>query len=219
MITLVLRRAGQRQGDATLRSQLESEILLIQASLEGGVKCGQQDQGVFFPWFMYKEAAALALGVSTETVALPSDFVAEYDEEHGHALWYYNASHEQVWVPVKKDTLGIIRARHSGVDVAPSAYAIVGENIYVRPLVTSALLLRLAYYGQQTTLVTNVENNWLKYAPDVMVGELVSACGEIVHNEAMVTKGEAASKQARDRLYAMHVQREEAARQRQRGDD
>lgn len=217
MIQLVLKRVGQRGNDTKLQAQLEAELLLIQEQLEGGVKCGQMDQGVFMPWFLYKETSALTLLANVETIALPSDFLMEYEELHGGSMWYLASG---TWYPIVRDDLDILRARYNTIGTTPTGYDIVGEYIYVAPLVSANVTMRLAYYARDAqTFSTNIENKWAKNAADLLVAELTLAAGRLTSNEAYKTEGIATSKLARDRLYAMHVAREEAGRQRQRGDD
>lgn len=219
LITRTLKRAGQREDDAKLRTQLEDEIKQIQSELEGGVKCGQQDQGVFFPWFLYKEKSDIAVVANAETIAIPTDFLVEYDEDHVGSLWYYDSTRADLWAPVRKDTRAIIRSRELDSGTTPSYYSVVGNNIYLRPISTAALVLKMAYYGADTVLSTNLENNWTKYAPAVMMTELGVTAGRLTRDANFQAEMVIASKGARDQLYAMHVLREESARQRQRGED
>ncbi len=215
LITRILRRVGQRETDTTLRNQLIDEIQDIQVVLETGVKCGMNDQGAFYPWFLYKEAVSAAF--VTETMPLPSDFIEEYDEGHGTALsWSDGISG---FSPILKDSLDVIKSRYSeSGSASPVKYAIAGTNLYLRPYGATGNL-HISYYAKEPVLSTNIENAWLTNGLDVMRAELGAACGELVSNQAFRTEMQRQSKVARDRMYAAHVSREEAARQRQRGDD
>lgn len=219
IIALVLGRAGQRQGDVTLAASLRSELTLIQSRLEGGVQVGLNDTGIFLPWFLIKESATLVQEAGSETAALPTDFLMEYDEEQEYSVWYYASDATDPWIGVSKSDLSMLRRAWPGTGVAPKAYAIVGRSLYIRPVPTVAQILRVLYYGSEPELTDVVTTNlWTTYAADVLVGELEQAAARLTRDTALMQVGAADSKLAREKLHTFHVARLEAGRERFMGE-
>jgi hypothetical protein len=52
----------------------------------------------------------------------------------------------------------------------PEAYALLGNYFRIFPTPDALYTLKTIYYAKDTTLDTNVENKWLKYAPMLILG-------------------------------------------------
>ena len=122
------------------------------------------------PWFLLTDPTATFLSTTkdVETVALPSDFLEEYE---GDALFYFDsaAADEDKWTPLAKDDIPFLRKELSGSDT-PLAYALVGTTLHIFPTPDAVYTLRQSYYKADSVLTTNIENDWLKYAPQLMIG-------------------------------------------------
>ena len=123
------------------------------------------------PWFLLTTIQDLATVATVETVALPSSpvFLREYDED---ALFYFNSAataDADKWTELAKDDLDFLRETYPGSG-APKAYALVNENFYIFPTPDAAYTLKFIYYAEDTKLDTNVENEWLKHYPDLLIG-------------------------------------------------
>lgn len=216
IITLVLNRAGQRGDDTVLRGQLEAEIVLVQSRLEGGVRCGPNDSGVFLPWFLVKEVSTLAQAADADVIALPPDFLMEYDEELGPTVFYYS---DNCWLPLVKSDLNLLRVRWPRPGNAPKGYDVLGGSIYVYPRAIDARLLRMVYYGAQPTLSATVASNeWTTRAADLMVAEVSFAGARLTRDDNWQVDAGLDSKGARERLRSFHTAWVEAARDRSMGE-
>lgn len=220
LVQIALARLGQRQGDAVLQAALEAEIPLIQSRLEGGVRVGLDDRGIFFPWFLVTEDDTLVQAIGAETVALPADFIAGVSEVESPTLWYLSNDSDDPWKGLTSEPLDRLRIRWRGTGDAPHGYALVGTALYVRPVPAStAVTLRLLYIGQQPALTDSVlENAWTQYAADVLVEELVIAGTRYTRDSDIRGDAEKSSKDARERLYKLHVARTESLEERSMGE-
>ncbi len=129
------------------------------------------------PWFLVSDWETLTTVVDTEDVALPTDFLLEVEEAH----LYYRPSDWPTHSDRKlvKDDYDDLKAAFTSLDeeqdttetdFTPRAYALIGNNLAIFPTPDDAYTLRWKYYQKQTVLTTDVENNWLKYVPMLLLG-------------------------------------------------
>jgi len=154
----------QRLGNISgLASQCISELQQAQIELE---------QLSELPWFLLSTQADVTnLATALDTINLPTGFIRMYEEDH---FWLYTTTQTDPWIELFendwksiKEAQGNYTATFSGT---PGHYAIVGSNIYIGPLVpTEQKTFKMRYYKKATTLSTNVENNWLANAPEVLI--------------------------------------------------
>lgn len=220
-VSLILNRVGQRGGlfgplDANLQAQVITEIQVQQEELEDGSALG------FMPWFLETDYTngAFVTSASSALVALPTGFLREWDDEPV-TLFYQDATQSDPWVPLVKDDFNALKVNLGETPAGkPAGYCLVGANIKVFPNPDAVYALRQLCYIGDTSLSTNVENNWLKYAGGLLVGrtgKVVAGYG-IRDEEAtafftdMETKG-------LDALLRTHTARKEAGRMRMMGDE
>lgn len=156
-------RVQQKLGFSTvLASQIATALQDAQTELE---------HDVFLPRFLQGEAT-LATVASTATVALPTDFLREYEQDG--PLWYLDASlgeHELV-----KDDAWFLRQSFLGSEDVPTTgvprgYALAGANIRLFPTPDAVYSLRLAYYKAEPALsADSIENKWLINAHELLIG-------------------------------------------------
>ena len=161
-IALIGRRLGYAS-TTDIEALIIAELKLAQTTLEN-------DPRIARPWFLITSVTDLTTTASTYTVSLPSDFLAEHEEG---GLWYYLAtSEDNPYKELRKDKLDYCLRYYGSEDAGePSAYALSGSQLWIFPLPAAAYTLKFQYYASDTELSTNVENDWLKYAPDLLVAE------------------------------------------------
>lgn len=200
---------AQRLGNRTdLDSTIVAEMKLVQTDLE---------QGDFLPWFLISEHSQVTSTADEERVAVPSDFLRELDDEY-NCLWYVDS--DGVRNPLVKTDYDAALAKYgktSGTD-APEVYCLEGGYFRVFPVNSSTLTLELSYYATDQVLSTDIENQWLKYAPSLMINATGKVVAMFIGNEgaqAAFTQGE---NQARAQLIKNDAARREAGRNRNMGD-
>ena len=164
-ITLIKARM-KRAGDTNLDELIVAEMQLVQSTdLEGGPN---------LPWFLLSENLSAATTADEERVHVPinveftgNDFIREFEEG---ALWLYN-NDEGKYELLPKDDYDIILAKYPGGG-KPKKYSLNGDYFRFRPLPDVAYTLRMKCYLRDRTLSTNIENDWLKWAPDLMIAKV-----------------------------------------------
>ena len=141
------------------------------STIEGALQDAQIDLELQppLPWFLVTEVSSNATVKDEERVIVPVNFLQDFEED---PLWYFDgtlADAEQ-WVVLPRDDLQILRANHPGSG-KPKAYALVGQNYRIFPTPDAVYTLKQIYYKTDALLATNIENDWLKYAPNVLIGE------------------------------------------------
>lgn len=214
-VAIILNRCGNRSGDTTLTAQAVTEMKFVQEELERGEKAN-------LPWFLETEYtdAAFKTSTSVPTVAVPTGFLRELDEERV-TLFYQDTTQDDEWVPIKKVDYDEAKTEYGGSEPgAPQVYCLLGENYRFFPAPDAEYALKALLYIADTTLATNIENKWLKYAGKLIMGrtgEVVA--GQLLRDESaralfadMAMKGGAA-------LERDNVARKEAGRARSQGED
>src|SRR3990167_5468205 len=130
------------------------------------------EQGTFLPWFLLSDPLSLSTVANDEKIALTSvtGFLRE-DEES--SLFYYNstADADERWVELDKLSLRELREAFQDETGAPEAYALDDTYLRIGPIPDAVYSLRMSYYKAETVLSTDVENQWLKYAHQLMIGK------------------------------------------------
>ncbi len=188
----------KRGSNTSLDSTIITEMKLVQSRFEGAAE---------LPWFLLtSDYVTLTTTADDDKVAISADFLREFEDD---GLWVYDSDDTEDWILLTKDTMNAIVAYYAGEDTAlPQAYDLVHGYFRLRPIPDDAYTLRYMYYKADTVLSTNVENQWLKYAADLMIAET----GWVVATYVTRDK-EAAAAFASDRDLAMdRVWRENEAR-------
>lgn len=151
------------------RSDLSTSIItnlkLAQTTLE---------KGPTKPWFLVSEDSYIRTEVDEPRVPIPSDFLSETDQA---VLRYVPDTLTDGEVDLTKDDYDTLRKNFFDPDTgttksgAPEAYALLGNYFRIFPTPDDDYLLRQIYYAEDTVLSTNVENNWLKHFPYLLIGK------------------------------------------------
>jgi len=124
------------------------------------------------PWFLLKASSSLATVAGTRAVALPSDFIREYEEGE---LWLTDS--DGYSNTVVKDLYARLRSRFTpdgGEQDSgkPDSYAIVGSSFYLFPLPDAVYPLDMFYYASAAPLTADIENVWTLYAADFVAADV-----------------------------------------------
>ncbi len=159
-VDLLMLRLGKRR-DTALRVSIISELVIAQEDL--------LEKDATLPWFLVSEKTTLATIASNEEVALPSNFLQEWEDG---ALYIVNDSGTEVellrhdWDKIKGDTTG---------EALPKYYDIVGSNIALEQVPDKVYTLYYQYYKKDTSLAGtyggagNTENLWLQWAGNLLI--------------------------------------------------
>src|SRR3990167_6766699 len=152
-VTMVQRKLGFRTDQSSV---------IIDALQDAQLKF---ERGTTLPWFLITDVTSITTTSGSHKVTFPTDFLREYEED---ALWYFDsaADDDEQWNLLKKDSFYTLRQLYPGSGV-PVAYAIHEGEFFIFPEPDAVYTLKLIYYKKDTLLTTDVENDWLKYAPFV----------------------------------------------------
>ena len=153
-VALIRKRMSRFTTNAVLDGYIVDEMKAYQQKLE---------EKPFLPWFLLEESSSISMTIGEERVPLPSDFLKE---EEGDALWLEDAQGTEY--RLEKNDYDYMRKRYTA-NARPVNYAIIGPYFRLRPKPDIAYTLRMIYFKNDAVLTTNIENQWLKYASDLMI--------------------------------------------------
>lgn len=216
-VDIIMKRLGNRT-DTSLRDDIIAEMVVTQATLLEG--------GPWLPWFLIKQDT-LSLSADAYSVALPTDFLQEWEDG---GLYHFDASASSgsnPWTLLIRDDWDVIENTYANTTTGkPTHYDIVGNNILVAPTADVAYTLYYRYFGADDTLegtygdANNVENEWLKYAQDWFMGEVgVVIAGQYLQSDTMLKIFSVQAQIGRNRVRALDISRAESNKRRAMGDD
>jgi len=154
VVALIALRLGNRTDQDT---NIVNELKYVQTKMEEMSE---------LPWFMLSAWESIPTIASQDYVDLPSDFLLEW--EQGTLQLLDPDSGE--YIPLTKDEYQFLHNKYRDEDAAqPKAYALVGATYALFPTPDIVYTMRHRFFEADTVLSTNVENDWLKYAPDVFL--------------------------------------------------
>ena len=193
------------------RTDLETEIITALQDAQDELEGGQE-----LPWFLRSEVSSITTVADEERVPLPSNFLREWEDDH---MWVYDAAATEaadVWKPLLKLSLDQMRLDYPGTG-EPKAYATSGLYWRIGPVPDDVYALKTIYYKADTVLTSDVENMWLKYASDLMIG----LAGQKISVPSRDAEAFAAFQQmeikATNRLLIENIQHEQQNRSNQMG--
>jgi hypothetical protein len=219
-VSLIAARLGNR---TDLNASIILEMQLVQTDrLEG--------DGTFRPWFLWTDYTTAFETVSgQEYVDLPADFLVE-DMELSMRWYDSTISSGNKWRVMRRENLddtleydlGSSDESNPPAEVAsPARYAYRGDRIFMSPTPDAVYPLRLFYYRRAAEIDDdNIENEWLKWASDLVIGEVGSVmAGQYIQNPTLEASFMKQAQAARQRLFLMNEERMHAAREYLMGDD
>lgn len=145
----------------------------IESTIITDMQLAQQELELeFHPWFLLTHTNTLQNDASDfYKIDLPSNWICESEEHLG--LWMLDSSGNRQYFIEKDDLHAILRAQSeysvNNRNGVPTHYAIVGDEIRLGPLEPSEQhTFEMWYHAKDTVLSSNVENDWLANAPEVL---------------------------------------------------
>lgn len=173
------------------------------------------ERASFQAWFLLKERAEAPTAVGDNRIALPSDFIAEWEQG---SLWRLEDGDP---IQLIKDDFYAIKGRYTEKG-KPVAYDIANDYFLLTPTPDRAYTLRMYYYGSEplpSTLGANEDNEWLRNAADWLMGVVgETIAGDYLQNDRMAQRFGVHGKKGRDRVYRETVARTEENKPRSMGD-
>lgn len=149
---------GYRQtGDTTIIKMLERAQNELQ-------------RGPTFPWFLLSERAMILTTADDERIPLPTDFLGEYEDD---GIWLrVDEDDPEQDILLEKDDADLLRQLYTNTSGQPVAYSKDGTYFRLYPIPDGEYQLRMMYYQRAESLLSgNIENEWLKYSPNSVIGK------------------------------------------------
>ncbi len=204
-VTIIKGRLG-RPSDTTIDTLILNEMKLAQT---------QAERDRILPWFLLTEISDASTTIDEQRLQVPTDFLREFGEG---ALWHFNDSGNPVWSDMTKEELDYLRQRYSTASGAPVSYALVGKYFRLFPTPDQVYTIKMLYYAQDEVLSTNIENQWLKEAPGILVSRTGAVIARYLNHPALIAFN-ADLLTAQNELVVQETARDEANRSRSMGDD
>lgn len=124
------------------------------------------EQGAELPWFLVSRDYSATTTVGEARLALPTDFIREYEES---ALWVLDDDSAEILLG--KDSIDDLRVYYTNTEGRPERYALSGEYFYLFPTPEQEYTIRMQCYTKEPTLSDgSSENNWSTEFPDILMG-------------------------------------------------
>lgn len=201
---IVANRIGSR---TDLNDRIVTEMQLVQTRLE------LLDT---LPWFLDKLTTGLTATAGSAVIATPDGFLREKETnspDWGGCVWYYDPTSGKR-KPIHKEDFGkLYSSEELQTTGAPQYYAFVKDDIYIFPPRDVDYTVDILHYAADAALSTDLENQWLKYAPDLVIAETCLYMAEhVVAKPQLVQQFQTDVNAARDRLWRMSEARENSNR-------
>lgn len=159
-----------------------------------------EQNGVFYPWFLFTENVTTTLVIGESRIALPADFLAEIEEE---GMFVTNTD-GGVSIVTKGGSQDL-KVYYGSATGLPKKYALSGDHFILFPTPDAAYVLTMRYAAAEPVLSTNIENNWLKYAADLMIAEVGATLAKtLLQNPTLAASFQTDVSRAWDRLQRQH---------------
>lgn len=178
------------------------------------------------PWFLAvdsnKEGTNLATVADQEYVDLPAKFL-RINANIRYPVLRVDSDQESGYAEIKQLDYSTAIGRYSSANASnagkPVVYDLIGEQMFFRYIPNQIYTIRLFYYQMDDVLDMDIENLWLKYAPDWLIAETCRQTAEDLQLQALIDKFTIDATKAYNRVYAETVARSEAGAMHVVGDD
>lgn len=163
-------------------------------------------QGKTLPWFLLQENSTISVSAGGDAT-IPADFLREFS--YGHGLFYRDTSDSSA-VFLRKMTLDEAEALYGTEDNDgfPAAYVVRKSTFRLFPRPANALTLYWDYFKKAAELTSNIENEWLLYAPYLIIGNAGASMAQTLRNEGAVSEFTSIALAAQDALNKENALRE-----------
>jgi hypothetical protein len=179
VVAVLRRRLGNRS--TSINDAVIEELKLAQTRLEQ-VPVANATVLAELPWFLITEEASSATVADEERVEIPSDFIMELE---AGAMWLQENS---TWNEIFKGDLDSLRATDLANITDQRYYALVGGYFRFFPTPDDVYPVKMLYYKYDDVLSTNIENQWLKYVPELMIAEAGIKLAQFIQNDKKVVE-------------------------------
>jgi len=164
-----------------------------------------REKGRTLPWFLLSEDQTLSGTADVASVSLPSDFLRESEDEVPR---YVDSDGDYVRELEKGSFNQLTEVWKDSDQTTPFAYALRKSTIYVFPTPTAAWTLKWSYYAKADVLTSDIENDWLEHAPDIIIADAGLLMAADLHDNEAVQKFTATLIRAEQALMGEIVERE-----------
>jgi len=199
-VTIMKRRLRRSTGtDASFDTWVLDEMKAAQTRLE---------ISDMLPWFLITERSSKDIVDGEERVLVPADFIRETEEE----LMQIEDTATGNFTELDKDDYEGLKVRFADEEAGlPARYALVGDYFRLRPIPNlTTLKLWMVYYGNDAVIVLGQENDWLKYAPDLLIAEAGLIIAMAQGNQQAITLFTGMHQIELTRIHRQNVARAEA---------
>ena len=167
------------------------------------------------PWFLLTENASLVTTADSPFVAIPTNMLEEDDDDF---MKYIPSDPDEAPVFLRKDELDVLTENFKTTDNgAPQAYALHGSYFVIFPTPDDVYTLSKYTFQPDTILTSDVENQWLKYAPMLLMGKAGQIVANSVRDKDAYAQFQSWEKQGRLAVFARNESRKWANTQLQMG--
>lgn len=194
----------------------------------------REKPGLTFPWWLWQEDTPLSpLTIGSQTLALPTGFIQ--DSESIDANLRYNSGvpntrtvflKKMDYKTAEQHYFGVWQSDYDCQQVTaveaispgpPKAYVLRQNSIRVYPAPDQAYVMTWSFWGADATISLTTENQWLKNAPWVLIGDAAKKVGSDLNNSAAVATASEILTRAEQNMFRSVIHREEAGRSRSMG--
>lgn len=204
-VAFIKQKIGFRNS-ASADAQIITALKASQEVLEKGGLATEAGFATEVPWFLRKNDQPLTLLADATTIALPSDFIREVEDE---GPWFPDAT--DTGIPptfLEKAGSGIARRTFTGSTAGPQIYQVRATDIFIYPASDVALTLYWSYYANDTILTANVENMWLKWVPNLLIGHAGQGYASDLRDTAAAEEFKRMKLEGQRQLMILNVSRE-----------
>lgn len=166
LVTLLKARC-KRSADTALDATIITELQFVQEYiLEKPPLIDKLPWFLLTGWVQFNITSGVDY-VDVET-ALPG-FLLEYEDGE---MQYQDPDDATSWLEIPKAEGDRAEDYYRDDDDSyPMVYSLVGSQFIFKPIPDQNYTARAKYFAQDAVLSTNIENDWLKYAADVVLAE------------------------------------------------
>lgn len=195
-VAIIRNRLGNRTGYDT---QIVDEMKLSQTKLEHLQE---------LPWFLLTRKTDYATVASTQTVAVVTGFLREFED-----VPLYVVDSDGADQALDKDDFDVMhRSGNFLTPGQPTNYDLIGTNFYLFPTPNAIFTLKSFYYAAAAVLSTNVENVWLANAPELLIADAGMNIARYLRDPIAFGFFKESRAEAYSLLQVENVARKEAAR-------
>lgn len=180
------------------RSDLSDKIILRMQESQRDL-----ERGKTLPRFLLVEDATLSLVANTNLITLPTDFLRRADQ----SITYTNTLLSPSVRTVPWRSFDEANSQWGDADASgPQAAVLRAATIRIFPTADRDYSLVWSYYKKAEVLTSNLENEWLANAPELLIGDAGMRMAKDLRNQTAVALFKDMYSQARQTWFAETVQ-------------